>query len=82
MGRIRGQKKAKAKKQQEKQAERELGKYNNSVAKGGKFQKGTELSTEPKREKGENNNMAEQNSDLKEATYTSQPSPHIMSLHF
>lgn len=49
---IRGQKKAKAtKKQQERQAERELGEYNNSVAKGGKFQKGTEQSTEPKREK-------------------------------
>lgn len=51
---IRGQKEAKAKKQQqERQAERELEEYNNSVAEGGKFQKGTELSTEPKRERRE-----------------------------
>lgn len=50
---IKGQKEAKAKKQQwERQAEGELGEYNNVVAKGGKFQKGTKLSTEPKRGKG------------------------------
>ena len=66
---IRGQKEAKAKKQQkERQAERELEEYNNSVAKGGKFQKGTELSTEPKRERGERNKVTEQNLDLKEAS--------------
>lgn len=51
MGRIRGQKKAKAKQQQEREAEGEPEEYNNSVAKGGMFQRGTELSTEPKREK-------------------------------
>lgn len=70
MGRISGQKKAKAKKQQERQAERELGEYNNSVAKGGKFQKGTELSTEPKRERGRTVTWQD-NSDLKEATQKS-----------
>ena len=53
MGRIRGQKKAKAKKQQERQAERELGEYNTLWPREGSFKKELNCQQNQKGKRGE-----------------------------